>query len=176
MALQGQKWVWGYLSVMMINYCSLIFCLPIPWGPAYGSSVSVNVNLQHKDGQAREPERKNSFKIQTCTHSQPHMTEGWDWNSVHMGWGNEDMAKRGKNCRCSIWSQSSFSPQILERIFFHSFLSLLPGYSHATWYSVPLPAFCVPAFRKHSKTCVDYALEKNRIIPSLLLGGFTLLS
>lgn len=46
--------VWGYLGTAVIHRFSLIFWLPISWGSTYGSSASVNVNLQHKDGQARE--------------------------------------------------------------------------------------------------------------------------
>lgn len=74
------------------------------------------------------------------------------------GGGDEEVVKRGKNCYSFIRSQSSFSPLVLEVFIFHYFLSLLPGYSHATRPSVPLPEFFVPAFRKHLKTHVDHVL------------------
>lgn len=158
MTLQGQQWLWDYLSAMMINHCNFVFWLPVQWGSTYGSSVSVNVNLQHKDGQAREPERTNSCKIQTCTYAQPNKTEGGIGTGSIWGGGAEEVRKRGKNCYHFIWSQSSFSPLVLEGILFHYFLSLLPGHSHATWPSLPLPEFYVPAFRKHLKTHVDHVL------------------
>ena len=55
----------------MINHFSLILWLPVPGGEStYGSSIFVNINLEHKDGQTGEPERASSYKIQSYT---------WDW-------------------------------------------------------------------------------------------------
>lgn len=173
MTLQGQKWVWGYLSVMMINYFSLIFW---PWGSTYGSSLSVNVNLQHKDGLAREPERKNSFKIQTCTYSQSHKREEWDWNRVHMGWGKEEVAKRGKNSYCFIWTRSKLSPRILGGIFFFilSYLCFLgnPMPPDPLCPSQNFVCLHSEVFKNMCRPC----LIKKLYYPSLLLGGFTWLS
>lgn len=52
--LQGQMWMWGYLSTAGMNHFSLIFLAANVMGSTYGSFASLNVNLQHKDDQARE--------------------------------------------------------------------------------------------------------------------------
>lgn len=61
MTLQGQMWVWGYVSTVVINHFSLLFWMPIPWESTYGSTISININLQNKDAHPREWERDKKF-------------------------------------------------------------------------------------------------------------------
>ena len=85
-------------------------------GSTYGSSIFVNINLEHKDGQTGEPERTVPVKTKTI-----HETEGWDWNRGTYGDGKVMLRRGGEETKELLPLKSS------KEFFFHYSCFLLPG-------------------------------------------------
>ena len=90
-------------------------------GSTYGSSICVNINLEHKDGQTGEPERTVPVKTKTI-----HETEGWDWNRGTYGDGKVMLRRGGEE------TQEPLPLKSWKEFLFSLFLLLASWVSHST--------------------------------------------
>lgn len=175
MTLQGQKCVWSYLSVMMINHFSFIFWLPIQWGSTYGSSVSVN--LTFSTGMARPESQREQIPVKSKhvhMHSLIRQRVGIGSGSI-WGGGDKEVMKRGKNCYCFIEVNLSLVLWSRKRFFFIISYPCFLGTPMPPDPLCPSQILCACIQEALKNTCRP-CLIKNNIILFLLLGGFTLLS